>query len=60
MAQYKNKWESSSTRWWVRCTKETAAMMEQLDQTSDAPEKSREVEGSRGKSLSIGDVTYSR
>jgi len=42
MAEYKNKWESSSTRWWVRCTKETAAMMEQLDQTSDTPEKTRE------------------
>ena len=48
MALYKNKWESSSTRWWVRCTKETAAMMEQLEETRDArPEATQEAQRAR-------------
>jgi hypothetical protein len=48
MSQYKNKWEPSSTRWWVRCTKETAVMMERLDDTRDAHlEKTPEAQQAR-------------
>lgn len=46
MAQLKHVWPPSTTRWWVRCTEETARMMEQLD--APPPPEAR---ASSGRSL---------